>query len=261
MDRRMRARRAEVQRRDRRRRRRRTLSAALLVTILAAAVAVGRSPLFAISEIEVSGVEEALAADVRSAAGVRVGQNLLDADLAAARARIQDLPWVEGATLDQVPPSRVVAAIDPRTAAAVVRTDGESWLIDASGVVFAGGERQGTPVVEAPNLTVPPLGQPVEDEGVRATLAIIGAMPGALADRVLRYRIDDGQVIATLDTDDRLPGQAELDVVLGSAERIAGKASVTLAMIEVVAERQAAADEPEPVTVDVRAPENPVLRR
>ena len=236
------------------------ISAALLVVIAVLAVIVGRSPLFAISEIKVTGVDGSQAAEVRAVADVQVGQNLLDADLAAAEARIEALPWVRRASFNQVPPSLVVAEVTPRTAAAVVRTADGSWLVDASGVVIAGGERDGTPIVEVRDLAVPPLGQPVDHEGLRSTLAIMGSLPASLEDRVLAYRVEGAQVIATLDTADRLAAQSTLDVVFGSAQRIADKAAVTLAMIEAVAERQATVETPEPVVLDVRAPENPVLR-
>lgn len=256
----MRARRENVRRQTRRRNRRRAISTMLLAVLVALAIVVGRSPLFAISEVRVEGVDKELADKVLAAASVREGQNLFAANLAAARARVEDLSWVQQAQIDQVPPSAVVVAVQQRDAAAIVRTETASWLIDDDALLFAGGERDGVPVIVAPDLRPPPLGQPMQHDGVRAALAVIAELPAGIADRVVRYELDGAHVTALLDTADALPAQPELRVDLGSSRRIAEKASVVRAMLDVIAERQADEKEPGSVLLDVSAPENPVLR-
>ena len=256
----MRARRAKIRRDALRRQRRRLASAGLFIALAAAAVLVGRSPLFAVSEVRVTGVEGTLVDEVRAAVRVQEGQNLFDADLAAARARVEDLAWVQAADLDHVPPSAVEVNVQPRHVAAVVQTRTASWVVDPRGRLIAGGVREDAPSVIAPEVAIPPLGEPIEDSGVRAALAIIADLPDALSDRVVRYELDGAQVTAVLETADLLPAQGELQVVLGSARRTAEKAAIVPAMVEVISQRQRDQEDSAPVVLDVRAPENPVLR-
>lgn len=292
MDRRLRQRRMEVQRTERRRRRRRIASVALLLVIAASAVVVSRSPLFAIADVQVIGIGGEPAEQVRRVVRVRPGHNLLDADLAAAEERVEGLPWVERAGIDQIPPSTVVVEVVPRPAAAVLRTDDASWVLGPDGVVIDGGERDGAPAVVADGLVVPPLGEPIDHPGVRAALGMIDAMPRDLADRVEGYRVNGAHVTVTLETGDLLR-QDQLDVVIGSVDRLGDKLAVARAMLAVLADEtvsdeelpdEAVPDEELPdeaprghsveperrtardalrsgtVVLDVRAPDRPVVR-
>ena len=231
-----------------------------LAVLAVGALVVGRSPLFAITHVRIDGVSGDLADDVRDAAQVRVGQNLFDARLAEARDRVQSLPWVADVVIDQVPPSAVVISVEERLAAAVVRTAGASWLVGAGGRVIAGGERAETPVIEVPGTTMPPLGEPVDDAGVRAGLAVIAQLPDNIGERVMRYEPMGDQVTAVLDTGDVLPSQDQLMVRFGSPRDMERKAEVLPVMLDAIVERQAEQASPEKVLLDVRAPEHPVLR-
>lgn len=279
MDERIRRRRATVRLAARRRMRRQIASAVALAVIAVAAVALARSPLFAIDSVRIDGVDGKLAQEVRSVAAVPEGRNLLEANLAAAERRVAALPWVATASVEQEPPSTVVIEVTQREAAATLRTARAAWLLDADGRLIAGGSREETPQVVVPDLSLPPVGQPVEDEGVVAALDTIAQLDPSLAGRAVRYTTDGDQVTAVLDVADVLSGQDELKVVLGSPQRLEDKAVVTASMLDVIAGHQAgggdgddaeaaAPDEAEgapavpagPVVLDVRAPEHPVLR-
>lgn len=259
MDERMRRRRAAVRRAARRRRRRRIASTVALLAIAFAASALARSPLFAIDTVRVDGVDGPLAQEVRAAAAVPEGRNLLEANLAAAERRVAALPWVATASVDQQPPSSVVISVVEREAAATLRTDRAAWLLDADGRLIAGGVREEIPQVVAPDPRLPPVGQPVDDGGVVAALDTIALLDPSVAGLALRYTTEGDQVTAVLDVDGLLPDQDELAVVLGSPQRLADKAVVIRSMLDVIADRQAEG-EGGAVVLDVRAPEHPVLR-
>lgn len=258
MDARIRHRRAEVRRAARRRTRRRLVSALALAAIVVGAVALARSPLFGIESVRIDGVDDELAEEVRTVAAVQVGRNLLEANLAAAQRRVSALPWVATTRVALQPPSEVVIDVTPREAAATLHTARASWLVDADGRLIAGGAREEIPQVIVPDLRLPPIGQPVQDDGVAAALDIIARLDPAIAERVTRYTTHGGQVTAVLDVADVLEEQDELDIVLGSPQRLADKAVVVASMLDVIVD---GTEVPAgPVVLDVRAPEHPVLR-
>lgn len=252
---------------------------ALLGAIGAAAAWLVRSPLLAVADVQVEGVEGASAEQVRAALDVEPGASLLGADLAAARDRVAALPFVEAAAVDLRRAVVVVAEVQPRPPAAVLRTPDASWVLDSGGVLIDGGDRPGVPVIDADDLPLPPLGEAVDDLGVRAALRILPELPPTLGERISAVRLDGPHVDLVLDVAAVLPAQDDLVVRLGSADRIDEKSEVVLAMLDVIAERQRdeplsadppAADPPGddpsgepplgPVLLDVRAPANPVLR-
>lgn len=252
------ARRRSVAREAMRRRRRWLLSLAALVLLAVGAVAVVRSPLFAIREVRVSGVETAAEADlVRTAAGIRPGENLVAVDLGAAADRVEDLAWVREAILTRELPSVVAVSVTARVPVAVVLVGGGAWLVDGDGVVVAGGTREGLPVIDAPSSVLPGVGEQVSDVAVTTALAVHTGLPDTLAARITHYDAPSERGLRA-----RVDG---LWVRFGPAERIADKAAVVETLLAQVREQQerAAAEPGAPVPqvaeIDVRAPDNPVL--
>jgi cell division septal protein FtsQ len=130
-------RRHEVASADYRHRRRWALSILALIALAVGAVVISRSSLFAITGVHVEGVPAAQAQLVRDIAGVRPGQNLVAVDLAAAQQRVAAVPWVQQVRLERKPPSTVVIVVTPRVPLAAVIGGGQTWQIDADGVVIA----------------------------------------------------------------------------------------------------------------------------
>lgn len=261
MDARIRARRREVIRDRARRRRRWTLSAAVLVLLVLAGTGLARSSLFDIVDVRVTGAHGEKAELVRETAGVEPGDKLLSADLRAAAERIEELPWVHEARARRIPPSTVELRVTPREPVAVVRVPNATWLVDAGGVVVAGGSQDGLVEITAPNSVVPGVGTEVRDAALRNALAAHAQLPAVLRATVVRYEAPSGR-------DLRLHLTHGVVVRFGVAEQVEAKArSVDLLLKQArmqTERRSVAGDDVTGVDlgiaeVDVRAPDNPVL--
>lgn len=262
MDARFRARRHDVMRQRARRRRRLTMSVVALVLLAVAGTALARSSLFAIDDVRVTGVQGPEADLVRRAAALHPGDNLLTADLRGAAARVADLPWVRDATARRIPPSTVELQTSRRAPVVVVRLPDAAWLVDADGVVVAGGSQEGLVEVTAPHSVVPGVGGEVRDAALRNALTAHAELPAALRSRVVRYEAPSAR-------DLRLHLDGGIVVRFGVAEQVEAKArsvALLLEQLRLQADRRAAAREGEPESapaevteVDVRAPGNPVL--
>lgn len=251
---------------DYRRRRRWALSFLALIVLAVAAVAVSRSPLFAITGVRVDGVTAAKAQLVRDIAGVRKGQNLVTVDLAAARQRVAGLPWVKQVQLDRQPPSTVAIMVTPRVPLALVRAKGQAWQIDASGVVIKPDDDAAPPLVriDAGQAVLPAAGAAVVDPGVRNALRVHRALPRRLRRAVLRYDApsEQGLRVQLRLRGLRVEGRAldalplRLWVRLGAAERMDVKSAV---LLELLAQLQRGEAGLQIAEINLTAPANPVV--
>jgi len=118
----------------------RVLAAALASAAVAFAVRAGwlwatEAEALAIRSIRFQGLRHAEETDLTSRSGLRVGQNILAADLAAAARGISAHPWVFSARLSRSFPDEVRVDVREREAAALVHL-GVLYATDASGRVF-----------------------------------------------------------------------------------------------------------------------------
>ena len=254
MDARIRERRRAVQEAQVRRRQRWLGSAAAVVLLATAAVVASRSPMFAITEIRLVGVDGERAAELRDFAPLREGENLLATDLRRVERRLAQVPWVRAVDAVRLPPSTVEVRVEVRRPVAVVRLAGAVWTVDSDGVVLAPGAQEGLVVIEAPNSVLPGVGTRASDAAVQNALAVHTALPERWREVVDRYDAPSERGLRlhlVLDPEHRDGGGW---VRFGSAERGEDKSRVLMALLEEV-ERA-----PVPVAeIDVRAPGNPVL--
>lgn len=232
------------------------MSVLLLGAVLAGAAVVSRSPLFAIDEVRIEGVGGARAGEVERTAAVEAGQNLLDADLRGAGERVSALPWVRAVEVRRVPPSTVSIEVEPRIVVATVNTDDASWLVDAEGVVVAGGSDTELLRIDAVNSVLPGPGVRISDAAVRNALAVHAALPDHVRQQVVRYSAPDVRGLRVLL---RLrEGRDDVWVRFGTAERVEAKAKVIDALLTQA--RDHFRDDGAGIAeLDVRAPDNPVL--
>lgn len=258
---RIRARRRAVAR-ARVRRRRRGLASVLAAVVLAAgAVGLTYTPLFAVDEVRVTGVQGQRALAVEQAAGIVVGERLLGVDLARVDADVTGLPWVRSVLVRRVPPSTVELAVEPRRPVAVVAGEGGRWLVDGDGVIVAPASADDLVPIEAPNSVLPGVGVEVRDAAVRNALAVHVGLPAPLRASVRRYDAASGNGLRLLLA---APGLSEEGVWVrfGLAERVPAKARVVdllLAQAREHARRAGDDGVAGAVEIDVRAPDNPVL--
>jgi cell division protein FtsQ len=269
MDARIRARRLQIKA-ARARKRRRWISSGIAVILLAvAAVAAARSPLFAISEIQVVGVSGEQAVEVRELMPIALGQNLLTADLGHAQRRLEGLPWVRAVQAVRHPPAAVELRVEVRQPVAVVRLANALWTVDAEGVVLAPGAKPGLVEIAAPNSVLPGVGIAASDAAVRNALAVHAALPPHLSSAVDRYDAPSQRGLRAHlmlpnglresdpqrgQHDARSPTTLGIWVRFGTDERSNEKARVLDALLKQVWQAQGRIAE-----IDVRAPDNPVL--
>ena len=136
-----------VRRRVARDRARRVL---LLVAVLAALAAIGAALWQArefllhdsrflvqdASAIAVQGNAAVAATDVQRIFRADVGRSIFSVPLAARKAQIEQLPWVQSATVMRLWPNRLRVSLAERTPVAYVRDGGSVHLMDAEGVVL-----------------------------------------------------------------------------------------------------------------------------
>ncbi len=92
---------------------------------------------FGIQKVEITGQSETSEVNVLDALDLDTYPSLLTLDVDAARARVEDLPWVKSATLKKLFPDTLEIAIAERSPYAIWQLHGELVLIDNSGRVIS----------------------------------------------------------------------------------------------------------------------------
>jgi cell division protein FtsQ len=189
-----------------------------------------RTPLLATRTVEVTGARRLDEATVRAAAAIEPGVNLFAIDVAAAEARVADLPGVRRAHVVRHLLGRVTIILEEREPYALVNAGGLHW-VDADGYLVAAAARPGA--IGLPILTgigAPAAGTVPPSDGLRAGLAVLHVLQrtsARLATRVsevdlsrahgpVLYLVDGIEVrLGTDGWGDRL---ARLDGVLGDLD-------------------------------------------
>lgn len=227
----------------RRRRSRRLLSARPLIKVLVVLVAVAAlvwvvafSSVLAAEKVEVSGNEAVSAAAVEHAAQVPVGTPLARVDLAAIRARVENLAAVRSVQISRAWPHTIGIQVTERVAVAVVKRGNGFRGLDDQGVLFRRyrSKPAGLPVVEAT--------KGADTEALREAARVVGALPSSVSRRV------DHVSVATVDRI-TLVLHSGRSVFWGSAEDSRNKADVLAVLIKRPGKR-----------LDVSVPANPTTR-
>jgi cell division septal protein FtsQ len=261
MDARIRARRAEVRRGQLRRRRRAIGGVLIAVLVAAGAAGITRSPLFAITAVEVHGVSGAQAEQVLAVAQIATGQNLMTADLDAAVQRTGAIPWVAGAQARREPPSTVVLEVTRRRPAAVVTSDGGSWIVDPGGVVITAGDRRNLPRIALTVAVAPEPGQQLADAAALNALELHRGLPRDVRQAVLALEAVGARTVraelalAELEDPAGFKPSRRVWVRMGSAGDVAEQVTVLRALLG----QRRGDGLPLPTEIDVRVPGNPVI--
>jgi cell division protein FtsQ len=245
MDPRMRERRIEVQRALGRRRLRVLLVLAGVVIAAGAAFLVIDSPFLDVDRVTVRGTHALTADDIRAAARVHKHSALLFVDTGAVAHRVEQLPWVEHASVARQWPGTVRISVTEYQPVA--------WAHDGNRVVlFAANGRAIARVDAAPGGTT-------EVRGVRVLPAdgqllappdatrVVTQLPPDLARRVGAIDVGGNGLALVLKTGG--------DIRLGNADDIAAKAAAALAVLQ--SHTTGACFQ----YLDVSTPSTPVLRR
>ena len=229
-------------RRRSRARRWRTIRRLLLALAVVAVVALGIwlvffSSVLAVTGAQVRGTDVLSSSEVRAAAEVPRGVPLATVDLAAIKARVEDLAPVRSADVSRSWPHSVLITVDERTAVAFVVRDGTFRGVDESGVLFRRypGRPAGLPEIQMQPTT------PVD--ALTEGAAVVAAMPSQLVSRV------DHVDVQTIDNI-TLHLKSGATVTWGSADQSSDKAKVLAVLLAQKA-----------TTYDVTAPGHPTIKR
>jgi cell division protein FtsQ len=86
--------------------------------------------------VEISGVHNASRAHVMEVAGADIGRNIFFVPLDERKKQLEQLPWVESASVMRLLPNRISVTIQERTPVAFAQIGSRISLIDANGVVM-----------------------------------------------------------------------------------------------------------------------------
>lgn len=214
--------RAEVRRftgRQRRRRIRWIVAGASVVALVLITLAAAYSPLFAVRDIRVVGVEQLDEAAVRASLAGQLGTPLALVDDSAVKAALVTFPLVESYTLEAHPPHELVVRIVERTPIGAVETRAGYTLVDAAGVVLAT-----TPSPPERSALLDVRGG-TDSVAFEAVGLVMRSLPEEIRAQVT------GVTATTADDVTLRLGATDTDVVWGSAEESALKALVLETMM------------------------------
>lgn len=190
-----------------------------LVTALVAAAAylVWFSPVLALRTVTVTGVDAALAAQVRSAVAEPVGTPLASIDPAAVKARVARVGSVAAVSVDRRWPHELVVTVTGRVPVAATQANGQWWLLAADGTPYQ-------PAADRPaGLTSIELATP--GQGDRASMAALGVLK-SLQGLTPALRRSVVAITATSDYDVELKLSGGRTVIWGSDADNARKVQV-----------------------------------
>lgn len=238
-------RRKDVRAERQRARLRRTVRAGIFFALLVVLIVLERSPLVALEEVRVLGVERLEAADVIEASTLELGTSTLRLRLGSAERAIEDLPLVRAASARRIDPLKVEIVVEERTPALQIRGAGVNAIADRDGVIILRGVATGVPEVWLP-ATPPQTGETVAVDATLANAYLVWrSLSGPLRARVLRYLAAGPDELSLILVDD-------IEVRFGRAERIDEKVRALGAVLADVAGTEVA-------VIDVRAPRAPVV--
>ncbi len=90
-----------------------------------------------IDQVSVTGHRHALDSDILDALELQSAASFLSFDTAAARRRVEDLPWIETAEIARIFPGQLAIKVTERRPYAVWRRGDRSWLVDVGGRVLS----------------------------------------------------------------------------------------------------------------------------
>lgn len=137
------------------------------------------SPRYHVKHIVVYGTAAVTPAEVRQAAAITTGDNLLFLDKAAVAARVSAIPYVASVEVQRELPNTLIIHLTERQAAATLLAGRRSFLVDRDGVVLKesapGDAVVGALITNAPGLGVISAGLKIEEPAVLEALKLLEA--------------------------------------------------------------------------------------
>ena len=176
------------------------VAASVAVAVASAGLGIWNSSWLKLETVQVTGNHHATTQQVQAAAALSPGVRLTAVSSARVSARVSDLPWVAGATVTHVLPSRIRISIRERTPAVVVQAGSRTYLVDHSGAVLQEGGA-GYPVIAALPLTVSFPGDRLALPAFGAAVALLDAFPADLKPRLAWVNAPSPDLLSVILTD------------------------------------------------------------
>jgi cell division protein FtsQ len=110
-------------------------------------------------DIEITGLGNVTRAQVMEVMGGDIGRNIFFVPLAERQKQLEQIPWVESASVMRFVPNRLQIEIQERTPVAFARVGSKIFLVDAAGTLMdlpvAGKKKYSFPVILGMNLAEP----------------------------------------------------------------------------------------------------------
>jgi cell division protein FtsQ len=156
------------------------------------------SSFLSVKGVDVEGVQQLSATQVRAAAAVPEGQALARVDLDRIRTRVEALAAVRSADVSREWPDQVRIDVEERTPVAVVEIAGKLRGMDEDGVVFR-DYAQAPPAL--PRVVT---GADTGSDALREAALVVGALPSDLAAKVDHVEVESVDAITLQLRDGRL---------------------------------------------------------
>ena len=150
--------------------------------------------------VQVTGNHHATTQQVQAAAALDPGMRLTAVSSAAVSARVSTLPWVAGASVTHVLPSRIRISVTERTPAVLVQAGARTYLVDHSGAVLQEGGA-GYPLIAGLPLTVSYPGDRLALPAFGAAMALLDAFPPELKPRLAWVNAASPDLLSVILTD------------------------------------------------------------
>ena len=182
----------------------RTLSIAASIVAALGLLYLGarETPVFALQELEVSGVSPAVRRSVEAAAKPYVGESLVALDQDELRRQLQSLSTVRSVRMDRAFPHTLRIAVVPERPLAVVRRGPDAWLVSEHGRVIReldrGRRNTRTNVWAGSQTPTSSSAAQSRTTELRALLDALRRVPAAFPARVSMARVEDEEVTLVL---------------------------------------------------------------
>lgn len=208
---------------------------------------VWNSPIFKISDVQVTGNQRVSTPTIIQASGL-IGESMFDADLAEVQREMYSLPLVYNVSIERDWPNTIRIVIDEREAWGTWEQDGVEYTIDREGVVLGiGAGPDGSPVIRSSEEGSRVTGDRVDYQAVDAAAELYEKLPRYLGATVAEVAFTQGQGVTVTTTANQV-------ALLGDSSAITYKLAVWAALATEAQQRRI-----NYTTIDLRYGNRPVL--
>ncbi len=165
----------------------------------AAGVWLYQSPVFAVSHVEVKGLQHLNEESVLDRVSL-TGQNLLNIPTAQIQQTLQEDPWVRRVEVQRQLPNKVTLNVEERSPVAIWEGKGGRFIIDRDGMLIEPAPKSGPlPVLLEMNGPLRQTGGRGDGDAAELAAKLVESLPGAIGQKAksFEYQANGGLVVET----------------------------------------------------------------